>query len=381
MIGLIPRTRPQRPEPTFPDMSRKPRLLSLDALRGADMFWIIGGHALIGALAVASEWPLLAWVNEQCVHVEWHGFRFYDLIFPLFLFLAGVSMPMSFATRQELGASRWDLTRHAARRGAILVILGMVYNGLLSFDLASLRVASVLGRIGLAWMCAAFIVIWCTKRAQVMVLFGLLLGYWAALTLIPVPDTGVASLAPGETLADWFDRQFMPGRLYRGDRDPEGLFSTLPAIGTALAGVLAGRWLSREDVSGPRRTLGLLIAGVACLALGGLWDTVFPINKNLWTSSFVAWCAGWSMLFLGVFYWVIDVRGWNRWCMPLVVIGANSITIYLLAGFIDFAALTGLMLERATPGRLHPAFLPLGVLTMEWALLRWMYRRGIFLKV
>ncbi len=345
------------------------------------MFWIIGGHALIGALAVALQWPPLVWINEQCVHVDWHGFRFYDLIFPLFLFLAGVSMPMSLATRQERGASRWGLTRHAARRGATLIVLGMVYNGLLSFDLASLRVASVLGRIGLAWMCAAFIVIWCTRRTQIIVLLGLLLGYWAALTLIPVPDTGVTSLAAGETLGDWFDRQFMPGRLYQGDRDPEGLFSTLPAIGTALAGVFAGRWLSREEVSGSRRTIGLLVAGVVCLALGGLWDRAFPINKNLWTSSFVVWCAGWSLLFLGAFYWIIDVRGWNRWCRPLVVIGANSITIYLLVGFINFGALTGLLLDSAIPGRLHPAFLPLGVLTMEWALLGWMYRRGIFLKV
>ena len=362
-------------------MERTPRLLSLDALRGADMFWIIGGHALVAALAVASDWPLLHWVNEQCSHVQWHGFRLYDLIFPLFLFLAGVSMPMSFAARQVNGATRWGLTWHAARRGFVLVMLGMVYNGMLTFDFASLRVASVLGRIGLAWMLAAFVVIWCTRRVQLGVLAGVLVGYWAALTLIPVPDSGVASLEPGKTLGDWFDQRLMPGKLYHGDRDPEGLFSTIPAVGTALAGVFAGRWLSRQDISGERCTVVMLIAGALCLGGGLLWDTVFPINKNLWTSSFVLWCAGWSLLFLAVFHWIIDVRGWNRWCMPLVVIGANSITIYLLSAFIDFAALTRLALERATPSMLHPAFIPLGILTLKWLLLRWMYRRGLFLKV
>ena len=357
------------------------RLLSLDALRGADLFWIMGGKALVIALAAATQWGPFVWIASQCHHVEWHGFRFYDLIFPLFLFLAGVSMPISFAKRLAAGASQSALSWHAIRRGVALVLMGMVYNGLLAFDWENLRCASVLGRIGLAWMLAALLVIWLSHRAQFVCFVTILLGYWAVLTLVPVPDSGVASLEAGQTFADWFDRHYLPGRLYQGVRDPEGLFSTLPAVCTALAGVFAGRWLSRLDQTEHRRILGLIAFGLLALGLGKIWDLALPFNKNLWSSSFVLWCAGWSLLLLALFYWLIDVRGWQRWCGPFVVFGANSILIYMLSAFVDFRAATEFVIGDASPGLLHPVFLPAGVLTLKWLVLRWLYRRRLFLRV
>ncbi|MEE8468942.1 MAG: DUF5009 domain-containing protein [Planctomycetota bacterium] len=361
--------------------SSPPRLRSLDALRGFDMAWIVGGQKLLAGVAAASGWGWLKWMESQTHHPQWNGFTFWDLIFPLFLFLAGVSLPLSFAKRRQAGDGTATLALHALRRGLTLVALGVLYNGLLAFQFDELRYASVLGRIGLGWMFAAFIVLRCDVRGQIWWIVGILVGYWAALVLVPVPGSGAGFLAPGETLTDWVDRQLLPGRLYHGVRDPEGILSTVPAVATALAGALAGHWLARPDVAGGRKAAGLLQAGLGALALGGVWQLVLPLNKNLWTSSFVAWTAGWSLLALAAFYWVIDVRGWRAWSFPLVVVGTNAITIYLLERFVDFAAVTNILVGRAAPGALHPALLPAGTLALEWALLLWMYKRRIFLRV
>lgn len=356
------------------------RLESLDALRGFDMLWIVGGAEVLRAWAEASNWGPLQWAAGQTEHVAWNGFAFWDLIFPLFLFLAGVSLPFSIAARRARGESERALHLHALRRAALLVLLGLVYNGLLLFDFAHLRCASVLGRIGLAWLGAALIALHAGPRGRALWAAGLLLGYWAALVWFPVPGFGAGDLEPGATVTDWFDRRFLPGVLYRGDRDPEGLLGTVPAIATALLGVLAGDWLRRGDRSGERKALGLFGAGAAGLAFGWLWSRALPLNKNLWTSSFALWCAGWSALLLAAFYFAIDVRGWRRWAFPLQVIGVNSITIYMLARFVDFDALAGLALGQE-PARLHPVLLAGGGLALEWLLLWWLWRRRIFLRV
>ena len=244
------------------------RLRSLDALRGFDMVWIVGGREVVVALAAATGWAWLRWIEGQCEHAEWNGFTLWDGIFPLFLFLAGVSMPLSFAKRRAAGATTRDLALHALRRGLTLVALGVVYNGLLGFDFATLRTASVLGRIGLAWMLAAWIVLATGVRGQIAWAAGILLGYWAALTLVPVPGQGASSLEPGRTLADWLDRALLPGRLHREVRDPEGLLSTLPAVVNALAGSWTGLWLARTDRGGDGKAIVIAIAGAAALAAG-----------------------------------------------------------------------------------------------------------------
>jgi len=353
------------------------RLASLDALRGFDMFWITGGSALVAALAESTDSALLDWVHAQTEHVEWHGFRLWDLVFPLFLFLAGVSMPFSMAKRIARGDSRRKLLLDAARRAALLVLLGAVYNGLLTFDLENQRWASVLGRIGLAWFGAAVIFLSTGVRGQIAWAAGLLLGYWAALSWIPVPGVGAGDLSPGNTLTDWIDRLLVPGRLHRGNRDPEGLFSTVPAIATALAGVFAGHWL-RGTAEGTTKALRLFVAGAICLAVGWTWSLVFPFNKNLWTSSFAVWCAGLSLLLLGAFYLVIDVWGLKRWAFFFVVIGTNAITIYMLGAFVDWWAIALLVVDE---NRFHPALLALVVIGLQWSLLYTLWRRRLFLRV
>ena len=355
----------------------QPRLASLDALRGFDMFWITGGGALVAALASATDHPALRWLEHQTHHVEWHGFRLWDLIFPLFLFIAGVSMPFSLGAKLERGTPRSALLWSSTRRGLTLVALGVLYNGLLTFDFENLRYASVLGRIGLAWMLAAYLFLFATPRGLVLWTGALLLGYWAAMSWIPVPGFGAGNLEPGKTLADYVDRVLVPGRLHRGDRDPEGLFSTIPAIATALLGALAGLSL-RGGRAETRRALRLAIAGLACLAIGWAWGLVFPLNKNLWTSSFVLWTAGLSLLLLSAFYQVIDVWGVRRWAFFFVVIGTNAITIYMLGAFVDFDALAALVfVER----KLHPAMFAVLAIGIRWALLFALYQKRIFLRV
>ena len=356
------------------------RLRSLDALRGFDMFWIAGGAGLAAALAEATDWTVLRWIADQCEHVEWHGFAMWDLIFPLFLFLAGVSMPFSLAARRARGESEAKLHRHAVRRGLTLVLLGVVYNGLFRLDFDNLRYASVLGRIGLAWMLAALVVLHTGPRGWLLAIAGLLLGYWAALSWIPVPVFGAGDLSPGATLTDWIDREFLPGRLHRRVRDPEGLLSTLPAVATALLGVLAGSWLRRADRGGHAKAGGLALAGLACLGIGALWHQVLPVNKNLWSSSFVMWTGGLSFLALAAFYLVIDVWGFARWSFFFAVIGMNAVTIYLLQAFVDFDGVARVVFASGER-RLHPAFFAgLGVL-LRWLFLYGMYRKRWFLRV
>lgn len=359
------------------------RLTSLDALRGFVMFWIMGGEGIAHAAAKLWGWGWLQWLAGQLEHPKWHGFAFYDLIFPTFLFVAGVAMPFSFAKRLERGATKRDLYRHAVVRGLALVLLGMIYNGLLNFNWPNMRLPSVLGRIGLAYMFAALIVLNTELRGRLIWIAGLLAGYWAALKFIPVPQWGAGDLSPGRTLTDFLDNLLIPGRLHEGNRDPEGLLATIPAIATALGGAVTGSLLKNERLSGYAKTLAMVAAGLACLAAAKLWDLDFPINKNLWTSSFALYCAGWSLLLLSLFYLVIDVRGWRAWAFPLVVIGSNSILIYMAGAFVDFEYTTHKLFDGALrhTGDYQPLLFACGVVLVQWLLLYVLYRKRIFLKV
>lgn len=359
------------------------RLVSLDALRGFDMFWIMGAEEIAHAAAEVFKWSWLVWLSGQLKHPEWHGFAFYDLIFPLFLFMAGTSMPFSFDKRISRGDSRSAVVRHVIVRGLILVLLGMIYNGLLEFDWPETRLPSVLGRIGLAYLFAGLIVLSTGWRSQAVCIVGILVGYWAALKFVPVPGFGAGDLAPGHTLTDYVDRMLIPGELYKGDRDPEGLFGTIPAIATALFGAITGRFLKDSQRSGYVKTAAMVVAGAASLGIAQWWNHDFPINKNLWSSSFVLQCAGWSLLLLALFYLVIDVWKFRRWAFFFVVIGMNSILIYLANGFVDFAYTTNLLFEgmlRHT-GKYEPVLWAVALVFVRWLLLYFLYRRRIFLRV
>jgi len=365
------------------------RLLSLDALRGFDLFWIVGGHGILVALFKLTEWGWLGAIDAQLKHVEWNGFQAYDLIFPLFLFMAGVSTPYSLTRRLTEGA-RGEVCRKIVQRGLILVLLGIIYNnGLQWKGLENMRLGSVLGRIGLAGMFAQLIFAFNfeTPKRLWYWLAGILLGYWAVMSFGHAPGFASGDLTMEGNFASYVDRLLLPGKLHKKIHDPEGLLAMVPAIGNALLGILAGLWLRRspEAASGDRKAAGLAIAGLALLAIGGLWSFVFPLNKHLWTSSFVLWTCGWGSLLLAFFYWTIDVRGWLRaFGAFFAVIGMNSVLIYMSGKFLSYdytaRALFG-GLASAVPPAVGSLILAVGVFAVEWTLFWFLKRQNIFLKV
>jgi predicted acyltransferase len=363
------------------------RLQSLDALRGFDMFWIMGGEGIFIGLAALTGWPVFNWWAEQLEHVPWHGFHFYDMIFPLFLFIAGISFPFSMAKRIANNESRTKIYKHVISRGLILVLLGIIYNNGIRFHLDELRYGSVLGRIGLAWMFAAIIFI-NTKLSFRIVWFGaLLIGYWILLLLFPAYDLGSADPFSREgNLASYVDRIVMPGVLYLGNHDPEGLFSTIPAIGTALLGMFTGEFmLSRYLNDKPlKKVLYLVLAAIALMIIGKIWDLAFPINKNLWSSSFVCFVGGLSLLLFAIFYLIIDVWKYKKWSFFFIVIGVNPITIYLAGRIINFRHAANFLFggfAEILPETWTPLVNGIGLTAVAWIFLYILYKKRIFLRV
>ncbi len=378
--------------------AKSTRLVSLDALRGFDMFWIMSGEQIVHALAKTTNWPLFVWFSGQLHHTVWNGITFYDMIFPLFLFIAGVSTSYSLSKKMQAAGvesaeslpatEKKKIYINMLKRTCILLVLGMVVNGLLKFNgYHNIRFASVLGRIGLAWFFAGLIYLNFSVRGQVMWLVLLLLGYWAAMMLIPVPGYGAGVLTMDGSLESYIDRLLLPGRLHDKVHDPEGILSTIPAIGTALLGVLTGSFLqnTRLRFSMLHKACLMALAGLLLIGAGSLFNLVFPINKRLWSSSFVLYVGGFSLVFLSVFYLVIDVWGFKKWAQPFIWTGANSILIYLCAeGAVDFAHTAGFLfggIIQATPVNWQPVWQAISVTTLQLVLLCWLYRNKIFLKI
>lgn len=363
------------------------RLYSLDALRGFDMFWIMGGEGIFVGLATLTGWPIFKLWAEQLEHVPWHGFHFYDMIFPLFLFIAGISFPFSYAKRVANNESRSSIYRHVISRGLILVLLGILYNNGVRFDFDKLRYGSVLGRIGLAWMFGALIFMNTNLRWRIVWFWTLLIGYWILLMLFPAHDLGSTDIYSQEgNLTSFIDRMIMPGRLYLGNHDPEGIFSTIPAIGTALLGMFTGEFmLSKYLADKPlRKTLYLFIAAIILMIIGKLWNLSFPINKNIWTSSFVCFVGGLSLLLFTIFHLVIDVWQYRKWAFFFVVIGLNPITIYLTERIVNFRSATKFFfggLEDIMPEVWKPLIEGIGITAVAWVFLYILYKKKIFLKV
>ena len=390
------------------------RLLSLDALRGFDMFWIISGEGIFHGLANVvltkhelyrnpADWQIAAtndlnfWeriavgISNQLHHTPWNGFTFYDIIFPLFIFIAGISMPFSFEKHMEhagvnAAIAKKNIYRSLIKRTIILIFLGMVVNGLFKWQsYENTRMASVLGRIALSCFFAAIIYLNSSLRTQLIWFAGLLLLYWAAMMWIPVPGYGAGILTPEGNLEAYIDRILLPGKLHRAVYDPEGLLSTIPAIGSAMLGVFTGQFLRKEKLTSVKKVVVLIGAGIGLLLLGSLWSIVFPINKNMWTSSFVLYAGGWSMLLFALFYYVIDVAGLKKWSMPLVWIGCNSILIYMAAhGLVNFESTSAFLfggLYNKTPEVWHDALKWMGVALIQFTALYFLYKKKWFLKV
>ncbi len=369
--------------------SRPERLVSIDALRGFDMFWIIGGDDLAKALCKWWGTPAAHTFADQFEHVEWEGFRFYDLIFPLFLFLVGVVIPFSLSKYQSGTHPKAHALGRLARRVAFLYLLGLIYSGLLQFNFP-MRMTGVLPRIAACYGIASVIYLFSRARTQLFLIAAILLGYWAVLMFVPAPETGKAGdLAKETNLAGYVDRHYLPGKIfqsYYGYGDNEGLLSTIPAVATALLGVLAGQLLMSR-YSPWAKVLALLSAGGACLGAGTAWGLQFPVIKILWTSSYVLIVGGWSLILLGLFYAIIDVLRVRFWSWFLVVIGVNAITIYMASRIIPFDNMArfffGGLARLSNQHYAHsgPVILAAGVLLLEWLFLLHLYRRRIFLRV
>jgi predicted acyltransferase len=362
------------------------RLYSLDALRGFDMFMIIGADELFYNMGDISNSPFWQAMANQFNHPAWHGFTFYDLIFPLFLFLAGVSTPYSIGKQIEKGSDKTNLLLRIIKRGLILVILGVVYNNGLEFrPIEEIRFGSVLGRIGLAYMFANIIFLYTSKRGQIIWFVSLLIGYWVLLLFNSAPGYAMGNLTMEGNIVSYLDTILVPGKLYLGIHDPEGLVSTIPAISTALLGIYTGTLLKNTTLENNKKTtLQLLILGAILIILAQLWNLVLPINKNLWTSSFTLQCGGISMVLMAIFYYGIDVRGYQKWAFFFKIIGMNSILIYLSGHFINWHFTTSALfhwLGQAVGDPYNAVVLVICSIAVQWYFLYFLYKKKIFLRV
>jgi predicted acyltransferase len=385
------------PDPLVsPGFSSK-RYLAVDVLRGLTLMFMImvnnnGGEQAFGAMK----------------HAAWNGFTPTDLVFPTFLFLVGASIVFSTESRLARGATRASLFAHTVRRAVIIFLLGLVVNSFPFFRLSTMRYYGVLPRIAICYLVIATLYIFIrrpdgtpTVADKVGLLVACLVGYWIVMRFIPVPGFGmpgrdVPLLDHDGNIVAWLDRQiFSAKHLYEGTRDPEGLISTIPALGTTLIGVLAGLFLRSSTRSDSRKALGLAVAGASGVILGLIWNPWFPLNKKLWTSSFVLYAAGWSLLALALFWFLVQIRGWRRGTGFLLVFGTNAITAYVVSelfgpglGYVMVAPHVSVWLwiyNRIAAVISSPPFAALAYSTFYmllcWLIVLPLYRKKIFIKI
>lgn len=362
------------------------RLRSIDTLRGLDMLMISGAGSFIYLLHGKTN---LAWVDGlalQFEHPAWNGFTFYDFIFPLFLFIAGLSIPFSLAKGLGQGLSKSALYRKAFVRMLILIGLGILdKNAPVPFlDWSQIRFVGVLQRIGFAGFVVTILYLNSTTRSRILWVAGILLFYYAAMYLVPVPGYGAGDLSFEGNLNGWIDRTFLPGRLLQKTYDENGIFTQFPALCLTILGTLAADTFRDESLSDRIKFRNLILSGAGCLGIGLLWGLHFPINKHLWSSSFIMLTGGMAFLSIAVFYWIIDILKYQKWTFFFVVIGMNSLTIYMTYRFIDFGYTSRLLFEGFyvnSPEKWHPVFESVGALAIVWVFLYTLYRLKIFFKV
>ena len=378
----------------LPSVSQLPRVVSIDALRGLNIFCVIGLDGVMWGLAEMSQGKGTvvsatgSFIGDQFTHVDWEGLRFYDFIFPLFIFITGVSIVLSLP---RLVAREGKTKAHlrVLRRSLLLYVMGVVAYAEIGQHVADVRLLGVLQRIALCYLFTSLMFLSFNLRGLIAALVFLLIGYWALMTFIPVPGIGTGSFAPDANLANWLDYNYLPGRLWEVTRDPEGMLSTLPAIGTCLLGVFAGLFLSNIRLSKQQKTFWLIAFGGLQITVGYLWALPFPIIKAIWTSSYVLVTAGYSAILLGVMHQIVDVWGWQRWATAFIWIGANAIALYFLnevVGFEPFVArfvggdFASLLDHAVTQGAGGVVTHVLG-LAFAVALAGFLYRRKVFLHV
>ena len=418
------------------------RLMSVDALRGFDMFWIIGGDSLVYALNRMSQTRPVSFLAGQLEHAEWEGFHAYDLIFPLFIFIMGASLFFSLSRPLER-AGRAEALKRIFLRTIALYLAGLFFNGGLTNEWPDVRLSGVLSRIAIVYGLAGLLFCFFKPRALAAICAGLLVGYWALMTFVPIRDiqlerhnlarlaeqSGDAATAAlfnnpkfgnpstvkhspamaaagkmfyattnwttgkfefGRNLADHLDFQYLPGKKHEVFAEAEGYLSTLPAVATCLLGIFAGLLLQAQTVPDKRKVVYLVAAGVACVVLGWLWSWQFPVIKKIWTSSFVLVAGGYSAILTGLFFLIVDVWQARKWCQPFVWMGMNSITIYLAGSLLGGFRKPALRLVGGDVKTFFDAHLAQGAgdmlvsltgLLLAFWLMHFMYRRKIFLKL
>lgn len=311
------------------------RVASVDVLRGFDMLWLVGGAGVMLGIGRVTGGPFQEIIVRQFEHAKWEGFYFYDLIFPLFVFLAGMSITFSMGRMtQEQG--RGAALRRLIRRCFIMYLLGILYSGGFTNPWPEVRLMGVLQRIALSSLFAGILFLYLDWRGLAVAFLIALLSYWALLSFIPLPGHDAISWAEGENWACWLDAKCLPGHKHYETYDPEGLLSTIPAVGTCLLGVLAGFAIKSNRYQPNKKALYFFITGGALLLVGYLWGYQCPIIKKIWTPSYVLVAGGYSVFLLGIFYYVVDVLKIQWWTAPFIWIGVNPLTIYLARNLIEF---------------------------------------------
>jgi predicted acyltransferase len=388
------------------------RLMSLDALRGFDMFWIVGAEEIVHALHKVSHSRVATFLEGQLTHKEWAGVAFYDLIFPLFVFIVGVSLVFSLS-RLVQQSGKATAVKRILRRSLLLYVIGIFYYGGFTESVERIRWLGVLQRIALCYLFAGILFCTLKRRGLVIACVALLTGYWALMTFVPIRDISLekknlehlsvqagttnalalynrsdtwvsGKFDEGRNLANHLDLKFLPGRKWDGAYDPEGLLSTLPAIATCLLGVFAGLLLQNNNLSEQKKVFWLLGAGAIGLVLGFLWGIQFPVIKKIWTSSYVLVAGGYSCLLLAVFHQIIEIWKFQTWAMPLVWIGVNPITIYLAHEVLDFKALANRFVGgpiKAGLGNYGDPLVTVVILLFSFLIVRFLYHRKVFLRL
>lgn len=414
---------PTAPEhPPLPQHPPPPaRYVSLDALRGFDMFWIIGGDLVVRALPKIHSSAFTDGLAAQMEHCEWAGFHFYDLIFPMFVFIVGASLVFS-VTRMVERAGRAAAIKRIVFRSVVLFLLGVFYMGGVADGFKNVYLAGVLHRIAVAYFFTALIFcFWgCSESgggplspwpafvglrrgkegerenrrqsieqaghsatgvfAMILICVALLVGYWLLMTFVPVPGIGRPSLdVPGKNLAHYLDDLYLPGKKFEGT-----LLSTTAAVANCLLGVFAGLLLRNPGVSGQRKAYWFIGGGIASLALGFAWGQLFPIIKLLWTSSYVLVACGYSAILLGIFYQVVEIRGFQKWARPFIWVGMNPITIYMVGNVVVWRRLALRFVGgdiKAALGDYGELVIALVGLGLALGLANFLYRRKVFLRL
>lgn len=362
----------------------KERILSVDVLRGFDMFWIIGGEHFFSALFVLLGGPFEKYLDPEMHHTKWIGFTFYDFIFPLFVFIVGMSVVFSlkkFVEKNDFKAAY----KRIFKRFVILFVLGIIYNGGLSHGLSNMRTFGVLQRLALTYLFAGIFYLHFNLKTLIGIVITILIGYWALLNFVPSPITGTTTLEYGKNLVNWFDQQYVPFRMYKTLSEPEGILSTIPAIASSLLGVFTSLLLLNKNIEPKKKAYYFLGGGLILVILGYLWGMQFPIIKKLWTSSYVLVTGGYSVMLFGFFYLILDVYKVQKWSLPFVWIGMNPITIYMFVNLVNVRGIAQRFIGDSNSTFLSTSIYDLVlmaiVITINLILLRFLFTRKIFIRI